>query len=450
MKRLIPLIFTIAIFVAVSTISASASVSLSGPSSAESGSTITFSVQASSSGGITGLSATIVPESGLVVESVSGCPSGWMSASNTNAISVAGANAVNSVEVYIKCRITGDPGSSKTLSLSGAKVSDANGADTSEGSRSKTVTISTPKSGDNTLASLSIAGHAISFSPSTTSYSIGTVSFDTKSLSINANANDSDAKVSVSGNSLVVGDNYVKVNVTAPNGSVKTYTIKVTREQDPNYVPGSDGSLSSLTISHGDLSPAFDKKIQEYVVYVPFEVDLFSATGTANAALAKGVKNVADQKLEVGVNEIPIVCTAEDDSKTTYTVYVVRMDEFGGKETIGLPASLSDIYLQDDPAEPEAETEDVAAPEKGFEITPLIAGGIGLLCLLLGFGIGTLIFKKMATVDPEPEFPVFEEPEVPTYVEPMPETTEYEDVSSSTEIDDDVDDLINKYLGGDE
>ncbi|MBR5015993.1 MAG: hypothetical protein IKX52_04155, partial [Clostridia bacterium] len=95
MKKILLITLTIAALVALVVIPANAaSVSLSGPSSAESGSEVTFAVTAGGSEGITGFSATIVPESGLVVESVSGCPSGWMSASNTNAISIAGSNSV--------------------------------------------------------------------------------------------------------------------------------------------------------------------------------------------------------------------------------------------------------------------------------------------------------------------------------------------------------------------
>ena len=428
MRKLLPLILTIAIFIAISTISASAaSAWVSGPSSVESGSEVTFSVQASGSEGITGLSGTLVPESGIVITSVSGCPSGWMSASNTNAISIAGTNAVTSLEVVVRCKVTGDVGSTKTLTLSGAKISDSNGADTAAGSPSKTITIAAPKSGENNLASLSISGHPISFSAGTTSYDIGKVPFETKSLNISATAKDPAASVSISGNSLVVGDNYVKVNVTAANGSVKTYTIKVNREQDPNYVPGSDGTLSELTISHGDLSPVFDSKVKEYVVYVPFEVDVFSAMGKANAELAKEVKNVEDQKLEIGVNEIKVVCTAEDDSVTEYTIYVVRMDEFGGKDTVGLPASLIDLPVDEPTDVPVDET-------KGFVITPLIAGGIGLVCLLIGFGIGALVFKKKKAKAPVEE-------KVPEILE----IDEYEDLSN-IEKDDDVNDLVNKYL----
>lgn len=428
MKKLIPLILTIAIFVVLSTVSASAaSAWVSGPSSAESGSEVTFSVQASGSEGITGLSGTLIPDSGVVITSVSGCPSGWMSASNTNAISIAGTNPVTSLEVVVRCKVTGDVGATKTLTFSNVKISDANGADSGAGASSKTITIAAPKSGDNTLSSLSISGHSISFSAGNTSYDIGKVPFETKSLNISATATDSAASVSISGNSLVVGDNYVKVNVTAANGAVKTYTIKVKREQDPNYVPGSDGSLSELVVSHGDLSPAFDTKIKEYVVYVPFEVDVFSVTGKATAELAKEVKNIEDQKLEIGVNELKVVCTAEDESKTTYTVYVVRMDEFGGKDTVGLPASLIDLPVEEPTDAPVDET-------KGFVITPLIAGGIGLVCLLIGFGIGALVFKKKKAKAPV-------EKKAPEILE----IDEYEDLSN-IEKDDDVNDLVNKYL----
>ncbi|MBR5991187.1 MAG: cadherin-like beta sandwich domain-containing protein, partial [Clostridia bacterium] len=398
MKKILLITLTIAALVALVVIPANAaSVSLSGPSSAESGSEVTFAVTAGGSEGITGFSATIVPESGLVVESVSGCPSGWMSASNTNAISIAGSNSVTGIEVYIKCKVTGDVGATKTLSLANVKVSDANANDSTLGAPSKSISIAAPKSGENRLASLSVAGYSLSpaFSENTTSYSIGEVPYDVGSVTVNATAKDSAAKVSTQGTALAVGQNYVKVNVTAPNGSVKTYTIGVTRKQDPNYKPSTDGSVAEIAVSYGDLSPAFDSKIKEYVVYVPYEVEKMTVSGRAAAQLAKGVKNIEEQELKVGINELVLQCTAEDDSVTDYTIYVVRMDEFGGKDTVGLPASL----INADKPEPEETTEpsdddNQAEPEK-LGNNWLVTAGAGVLCLLIGGGAGFLIPKAI-------------------------------------------------------
>ena len=393
MKKIIPLCIVLAIFVVALCIPASAaSVYLSGPSSAESGSTVTFSVQASAGEGLTGLSATIIPDSGLVVKSVSGCPAGWLSASNTNAISVAGTSAVSSVSITITCEVTGNPGDSRTLTLSNVKTSDPNGNDAAAGGSSKTISVAAPKSGENRLASLAASGYSISFNENTTTYDIGKVPFDVKSISINAKAKDPEASVKIAGNGLVVGQNTITVTVTAPNGSAKQYYIKVVREQDPNYKPGSDGSLSELSISNGTLSPVFDPKIKEYVVYLPYEVETFSAEGKAAAEKALGVKNIEETKLQVGTNEFKLVCTAEDESKTEYILYVVRMDEFGGKDTVGVPASLLDKA-----DEPEVKEEEPAQVKQG--VSPVILGIAAVACLLLGFAIGAVVFNKKNKAD---------------------------------------------------
>lgn len=96
-----------------------------------------------------------------------------------------------------------------------------------------TVTINAPytASGNNNLSSLSISPGTLSpgFSAGTTSYS-ASVSNSTTSVAVSAKAADGKAKVAVWGNTgLDVGNNTVTVQVTAENGSKKTYTINVNR-----------------------------------------------------------------------------------------------------------------------------------------------------------------------------------------------------------------------------
>ena len=96
-----------------------------------------------------------------------------------------------------------------------------------------TVTINAPytASGNNNLSALSISPGTLSpgFSAGTTSYS-ASVSNSTTSVAVSARAADSKAKVAVWGNTgLSVGNNTVTVQVTAENGSKKTYTITVNR-----------------------------------------------------------------------------------------------------------------------------------------------------------------------------------------------------------------------------
>ena len=95
-------------------------------------------------------------------------------------------------------------------------------------------------------------------SPPRPPYYSCTVPFAVTKLDLNYKKSDSGASVSVSGNDeLAVGANTVTIKVTAANGETRTYTIEVTREQDPNYKPSTNGKLSALTIEGASLSPVF-------------------------------------------------------------------------------------------------------------------------------------------------------------------------------------------------
>ncbi len=73
-----------------------------------------------------------------------------------------------------------------------------------------------------------------SFSSSTTSYSV-TVPNNVTKLIVTPTLSDSNATYAISGNSgLKVGTNTCVITVTAQNGGTKKYTIKITREADPN------------------------------------------------------------------------------------------------------------------------------------------------------------------------------------------------------------------------
>ena len=139
--------------------------------------------------------------------------------------------------------------------------------------------------------------------------------------------------VSINGNSLNVGNNIISITVTAENGSTRTYTVNVRRKQDPNYVPDSNASLSSITINQGILSPAFSPDITEYIVYLPFESKTISAIGTAESVKAQGVIGSGDVNLSLGENHIAVTGKAEDGTEKQYNITVVVMPEYSGEVT---------------------------------------------------------------------------------------------------------------------
>lgn len=112
---------------------------------------------------------------------------------------------------------------------------------------SVTINAKPTASGNNNLSALSISPGTLSpgFSAGTTSYR-ASVSNSTTSVAVSARAADSKAKVAVWGNTgLRVGDNTVTVQVTAENGSKKTYTITVNRASGGGNTGGNTGGGNS-------------------------------------------------------------------------------------------------------------------------------------------------------------------------------------------------------------
>ena len=106
---------------------------------------------------------------------------------------------------------------------------------------------------------------------------------------------------------------------------------------DGTAVLSADANLSSLTISAGTLSPAFDAATISYAVSVANDVASTTVTPTlADAAAAAGATITVDGDtvesaaasnpiaLTVGANDIDIVVTAADTTEQTYTVTVRR------------------------------------------------------------------------------------------------------------------------------
>ena len=219
------------------------------------------------------------------------------------------------------------PGSVVSASVY-ATASDGS-SDISLGSAYWSADILAPLSGDADLDDLWCDNADLDFTGGT-EYSI-TVPYSVSSLSLDWDRSHSGSSVSVYGNDLAVGSNTVTVEVTAENGNTKHYYIYVTREQDPNYVPSSDATLSALYVSSGQLSPAFNPNVTDYVVYLPYEISEFALAGTALDSKAFSVEQIGSSALLEGKNALGIKCTAEDKTTTKeYKVTVIRMPAYAG------------------------------------------------------------------------------------------------------------------------
>lgn len=210
--------------------------------------------------------------------------------------------------------------------------------------RDYTITINRedPRSNNNNLSSLKVTEGDISpsFKAGTTTYTM-TVPFSVSSINVKATAADSKAKVTVTGNTNLREEatTDVLIKVTAENGAVKTYTIKVTREKDPNKPKSNNNYLSSLTTNIGILSPVFDKEKLNYVIYLPFEVDRIELNAEVEDKEYGVLEKSGPETLNVGTNKYTFKVTAEDGTSKEYVVNVIR--------GVNVESSSSNIYLKE-------------------------------------------------------------------------------------------------------
>lgn len=280
----------------------------------------------------------------------------------------------NKTIVTAKFTVSGSANVGDTISVSfSGNYSNLNGDTAISGSASKLV--AAPLSTNNNLKSLTVSNATISpaFSTGTTSYSAGTVEFSVSKLNINVVTEDPRAKVYLSGDNLAVGNNTVKVTVKAENGATKTYSIKVTRKQDPNYKASSNTALSSLSVDGFIISPPFQNGIDDYVVWLPYETTAITARATAADAKAT-VSVEGGAALEAGRdNTVTITCTAEDGTKKTYRIIAKRASQDGSE------------IQPEKTEEPDDEALSTSNDtEKGKEIKPVAVVALCLLFLIVG------------------------------------------------------------------
>jgi uncharacterized repeat protein (TIGR02543 family) len=111
-------------------------------------------------------------------------------------------------------------------------------------------------SSDATLSGLSLgAGISLNpaFNPNVTSYTAA-VANSVSSLTVTASANDGGATLSGTGTyPLAVGENTITIVVTAEDGTARTYTIIVTRADNPSGIESTDTPAVSVWAGNGVL-----------------------------------------------------------------------------------------------------------------------------------------------------------------------------------------------------
>lgn len=181
---------------------------------------------------------------------------------------------------------------------------------------------SNKKSSDNTLESLVIADSKMSpsFHKDTTTYNV-VVPSDSKKLDIKYVTSDKNAKVSISGADNLKDNevNVVTVTVTAEDGSVKKYTLNVTKSEEKN-----SNKLASLDIKEGKVD--FDKDKYEYNIKVGSDVKKLTIDAIPESKDSK-VEILGNDKLSKGNNVVLIKLTDKNGFSTYYRVNVKKSNK---------------------------------------------------------------------------------------------------------------------------
>lgn len=202
----------------------------------------------------------------------------------------------------------------------------------------------TTKSGDATLKSITIGGKTYSGSSlkNTISY---TVESSVNSIKISATKNHSKATVSGTGTkSLVAGQtNKFPINVTAENGTKKTYNVNIIRLADNETIPNiideenqipdtqeTKPKLTSLIIKDVELNPEFNPEIYSYTTNVK-NVKELEIDATANIADAK-IDIEGATELTQGDNIVKITVTLGEEK----TVYIIDLYNEIEEEIVGM------------------------------------------------------------------------------------------------------------------
>lgn len=97
-------------------------------------------------------------------------------------------------------------------------------------------------------------------------------------------------------------------------------------DSEPDYTPSTPGksgnnALSTLTVSAGTLTPAFDPAVTEYTLSLPQGTEKLTLTATPSDSNAT-VQGDGELTLQEGENTLSLVVTAENGDTKTYTVTV--------------------------------------------------------------------------------------------------------------------------------
>ncbi|MBE5938844.1 MAG: hypothetical protein E7266_00465 [Lachnospiraceae bacterium] len=364
MKRLAKILSVICLFVFVCVCDIdetyAAGATLTGDTTVRAGDTITLKLNVSDTGKVGFEGELSFDSSKVSYSSIEAEMNGWLAEKEGNNLVIYDNNLTNPVSgnktvATIKFKVSSNVKTGDKIEISVKNFIGSDGSSESDyGTVTYSVTVAAPLSTNANLSALSIDGITLSptFAPGTTTYNAGEVEYAKSSVSVKYTTEDAKAKVKVSGTNLSVGNNKITVTVTAESGAKKTYTINITRKQNPNYVASSDATLKSMTVSIGEISPKFSATHTDYIVYLPYEYVGKSFTVSGSNKDAKGsVKDGTIKSLTEGANTVEVVGKAEDGTEKKYKVTVYVMPSYDGS----LPTPGGNDQPGDQPDEPSSE-----------------------------------------------------------------------------------------------
>lgn len=198
-------------------------------------------------------------------------------------------------------------------------------------------------SDDSYLSSLRISDAVLSpeFSPYQQNYT-ATVAHFVPQVSVEAIPASDGASVEIESPALEYGmTSNVTVTVTAEDGSVRVYTIAVTREDAPEREPSGNCDLRELVVTDYKLSPVFQPEVTDYVLWLPYEATGVDITATPSDSRAT-VTIVGNKGLKAGQdNLIYVTCTAENGTQKIYAITAKRAEVYAppASETAAMPAA---------------------------------------------------------------------------------------------------------------